>query len=143
MNILIIEDSPSFQFAHHNAVKDLDFNPLLVSSAEEALNLLDTAKQTIDLIIMDVQLPGISGFEATHLIKTHPKHRKIPVIIVSCSEKDSDYIKARQIGAEAFLKKPFTPKQLNTKINRIKSKAKLPSASINDDDPQVNNQLCC
>ena len=65
-----------------------------------------------DLIIMDIQLPGLDGYEATRLIKANPALRHIPIIVVTSYALSGDDKKAREAGCDAYLAKPFSPRKL-------------------------------
>ncbi len=69
-----------------------------------------------DLILMDIQLPGIDGYEATRRIKANQVLRHIPIIVVTSYALSGDDIKAREAGCDAYLSKPFDPVELLAKI---------------------------
>lgn len=69
-----------------------------------------------DLIIMDIQLPGIDGYEATRRIKANSETEKIPIIVVTSYALRGDDMKAFDAGCNAYMAKPFSPRQLISKI---------------------------
>jgi two-component system cell cycle response regulator DivK len=69
-----------------------------------------------DLILMDIQLPLMDGYEATRRIKTDPALRAIPVIVVTSYALSGDETKARAAGCDAYVTKPYSPRQLLAKI---------------------------
>jgi two-component system cell cycle response regulator DivK len=69
-----------------------------------------------DLILMDVQLPGLDGYEATRRIKAHPDLGAIPIIIVTSYALSGDDIKAYAAGCDDYVAKPFSPRQLLAKV---------------------------
>ena len=69
-----------------------------------------------DLILMDIQLPGIDGYEATRQIKTNPDLKKIPIIVVTSYALSGDDLKAFEAGCDAYVAKPFSPRVLLAKI---------------------------
>jgi two-component system cell cycle response regulator DivK len=69
-----------------------------------------------DLIIMDIQLPGLDGYEATRRIKANPALRQIPIIVVTSYALSGDDVKAFEAGCDAYVTKPFNPGQLLAKV---------------------------
>ena len=69
-----------------------------------------------DLILMDIQLPGIDGYEATRRIKAKPDLRRIPLIVVTSYALSGDETKALDAGADAYVSKPFSPRALLAKV---------------------------
>ena len=86
----------------------------------EALNGIEGVQAAIehrpDLILMDVQLPGIDGYEATRRIKSRPDLQQIPIIIVTSYALSGDDRKAYAAGGDDYVAKPFSPRQLLAKI---------------------------
>jgi two-component system cell cycle response regulator DivK len=70
-----------------------------------------------DLILMDIQLPIMDGYEATRRIKANPELRAIPIIVVTSYALSGDADKAHAAGCDAYVTKPFSPRQLLAKIN--------------------------
>jgi two-component system cell cycle response regulator DivK len=69
-----------------------------------------------DLILMDIQLPGLDGYEATRRIKANPALRAVPLIVVTSYALSGDDQKAFEAGCDAYVTKPFVPRQLLAKI---------------------------
>jgi len=123
MKVLIVEDSPTYQRVHRHFVEESGDHAVTVDCAESALKLLAAHQfENIDVVLMDVHLPGIDGFEATEIIKAHTKDMWLPVVFVSCSDSDEDYIRARKAGADAFLCKPMKAQQLRQCLDHIRHK---------------------
>ena len=80
-----------------------------------------------DLILMDIQLPGLDGYEATRRIKANPAVRHIPIIVVTSYALSGDDVKAFEAGCDAYVTKPFVPRELLTKVREFL--AKQPGAS--------------
>ena len=89
----------------------------------EALNGLDgvalAAREKPDLILMDIQLPGIDGYEATRRIKADPALRAIPLIAVTSYALSGDEVKARAAGCDGYVTKPFSPRALLAKVREF------------------------
>jgi two-component system cell cycle response regulator DivK len=72
-----------------------------------------------DVIVMDVQLPKLSGLDATRAIRAHPETAKIPIIVVTSFALSGDDKKAMDAGASAYLAKPYSPRQLLDTIRKM------------------------
>ena len=90
---------------------------ITAESGEEAIKKLEN--QTPDLIILDVVLPGRSGFEVCRQLKAEPKTSKIPVIICSTKGTEMDKFWGLKQGADAYLPKPINPGELSQTINKL------------------------
>ena len=84
---------------------------------EQAVQLAEA--MVPDLILMDIQLPGIDGYEATRRIKANPLLKAIPVIAVTSYALAGDEEKTRAAGCDGYVAKPFSPRQLLAKINEL------------------------
>jgi len=83
-------------------------------TGEEGVTLAET--QRPDLILMDVQLPGVDGYEATRRIKGNVALRQIPIIAVTSYALSGEDVKAREAGCDGYVAKPFSPRALLGKI---------------------------
>ncbi len=72
-----------------------------------------------DLILMDIQLPLIDGYEATRRIKADPALQAIPIIVVTSYALSGDEVKAREAGCDDYVPKPYSPRQLLAKIREF------------------------
>ncbi|MBL8506758.1 MAG: response regulator, partial [Methylobacillus glycogenes] len=120
------------------------YEVLQALNGEQALAMID--KNKIDLILLDVMMPGISGFEVTQLVKANPATKHIPIILVTALDGRENKQKAIEVGADEFLTKPVNKievitrtksilqlkqcqEQLNTRIN-IREKLAIPQKII-------------
>jgi len=112
--ILVVED----QLDNRQIVRDLltanDYEMAEAETGEEALAAV--AKERPDLILMDIQLPVMDGYEATRRIKADPALSSIPIIAVTSYALGGDEEKARAAGCDDFVPKPYSPRQLLAKI---------------------------
>jgi len=94
-----------------------------VLTAEDGRAVLEIAtSEHLDLIILDVMMPHIDGFEALRLLKEREETRSIPVIFLSAKRHDLDLLQGLQSGAASYLTKPFNPKELIAVVARILEK---------------------
>ena len=112
--ILVIEDQEDNRRILRDLLTSASYEIIEAVTGEEGVTLAET--QRPDLILMDIQLPGLDGYEATRRIKANPALRGIPIIAVTSYALSGDDVKAFQAGCDAYVTKPFSPRQLLTKI---------------------------
>jgi two-component system, cell cycle response regulator DivK len=88
----------------------------MIEAHDGAAALPMAAKEKPDLILMDIQLPHVDGYEATRRIKAEPELKAIPIIAVTSYALSGDEAKAREAGCDAYVAKPYSPRQLLAKI---------------------------
>ncbi len=93
-----------------------DYQITEAENGEEALAAV--AKQRPDLILMDIQMPILDGYEATRRIKADPALRAIPIIAITSYALSGDEQKARAAGCDDYVPKPYSPRQLLAKIRQ-------------------------
>lgn len=115
--ILIIDDSPTEAQA---VTAILERNGFTVAWAKEAQKGIETAKKiNPDLILMDVVMPGMNGFQATRRISRDAELKHIPIIILTTKDQQTDMIWGQKQGAKAYIVKPATESELIQEINRL------------------------
>lgn len=112
------EDRDFFQYA----ILDLkiDYNLLLFSSGQELIDYLNNDNDIPDIVFLDLNMPGMSGFEALEKIRADKKFNKIPVIaIYSTSSNEADKLRSLQYGANTFITKPNNFSELKKLLNSV------------------------
>jgi len=118
--ILIAEDEPDIRELVAFTLRFAGHEVITTSNGEEALQ---QASQIIpDLILMDVRMPRMTGFEACRAMKTNPALKDIPVVFLSAKGQDSEIQSGLDAGAEEYILKPFAPDQLTERVKAILSK---------------------
>mgnify|MGYP002778035512 CR=1 FL=1 len=113
--ILIVDDSPSQLVSMKRIVEKLGHEAI---TAEDGASGVETAKaQRPDLILMDVVMPNLNGFQATRAISKDPDTGHIPIILVTTKDQETDKVWGMRQGAKAYITKPFTDAQLTEAIN--------------------------
>ena len=115
--ILVVEDQEDNRRIVRDLLTTTDYEVMEAENGEEALAAV--AKQRPDLILMDIQLPVMDGYEATRRIKADPALREIPIIAVTSYALSGDEEKARAAGCDDFVPKPYSPRQLLAKIRKF------------------------
>ena len=112
--ILIVDDSPSQLMGIRRIVEKLGHDAL---TAEDGAAGVEAAKREIpDLILMDVVMPNLNGFQATRSITREPTTKHIPVILVTTKDQDTDRVWGMRQGAKAYITKPFSETELSELI---------------------------
>ena len=112
--ILIVDDSPSQLMGIRRIVEKLGHDAL---TAEDGAAGVEAAKREIpDLILMDVVMPNLNGFQATRSITREATTKHIPVILVTTKDQDTDRMWGLRQGAKAYITKPFSETELSELI---------------------------
>lgn len=114
MNILLVEDNKAIVKALKYSLEQNNYQVLSAEGKEEALEILKSKK--IDLIILDITLPDGNGFDLYEIIRE--KYR-ISTIFLTARDDENDIVKGLEIGAEDYVTKPFSTRELLARINRI------------------------
>lgn len=109
--LLIVEDSPTQAELLRSTLEGAGFSVIVARDAETALELLD-GKTTIDLVISDIVMPGMSGYDLCRRIKASEEFSQIPVMLLSTLNEPMDIIRGLESGADNFLTKPYKPEQV-------------------------------
>jgi two-component system cell cycle response regulator DivK len=115
--ILVVEDQPDNRQIIRDMLAPTGYEITEVENGEEALAAI--AKQRPDLILMDIQLPVMDGYEATRRIKADPALQSIPIIAVTSYALSGEDKKARDAGCDEYVPKPFSPRHLLAKIRNF------------------------
>src|SRR5687767_4726382 len=115
VNVLLVDDRPDNLMVMETILADLHQNLVCATSAREALKFL--LMEDVALILLDVQMPGLSGFEFAELIRERERTQHTPIIFVSANSVDEQFVfKGYSLGAVDYLTKPFQPEILKSKV---------------------------
>ena len=130
--ILVVEDEP-------NQVELIEFNlnsegyeVVVARDGEEALNLAE--EENPDLILLDWMLPKVSGIEVCRQLRRSKMTREIPIVMLTARSEESDKLRGRDIGADDYITKPYSIKEL---LARVRAAMRRPSASVISDQLSV------
>jgi two-component system, cell cycle response regulator DivK len=112
--ILVVEDQPDNRRILRDLLGNAGYELIEAETGEEALTAI--AAQRPDLILMDIQLPVMDGYEATRRIRLNPELKSIPIIAVTSYALAGDEAKALAAGCTAYITKPFSPRALLAKV---------------------------
>jgi DNA-binding response OmpR family regulator len=117
VHILIAEDDRDIASLIAHYMQKSGWHPHVVASGDEALACART--EPVDLAILDVMLPGISGLEVCRLLRADRTTAAIPIIMVTARADEPDRILGLEIGADDYLPKPFSPNELVARIRAL------------------------
>jgi two-component system, cell cycle response regulator DivK len=115
--ILLVEDTEDNRQIVRDLVTSAGYELLEAADGSEGLFLAEREKP--DLILMDIQLPRMDGYEVTRRIKANPELKHIPIIAVTSYALSGDEEKTRAAGCDGYIAKPFSPRELLKKIDEL------------------------
>jgi DNA-binding response OmpR family regulator len=118
--ILIVEDEPSIIEALKFLMEQCGHQVVISSDGEGAIESIDKFKP--DLILLDIVLPGIDGFEVCEVVRLNPKWQEIKIIFLTAKNDEADIAKGLAVGADAYIMKPFSNAGLVSKVEDLLSK---------------------
>ena len=130
--VLIVDDSTLIHQMYRLVLNRYNCDIVDAMNGQEALDLLEL-HQGVQLILLDINMPVMNGVQFMEKARLNPAIRNIPVIIISTEGKESDTLRGLQLGAKAYLQKPFKPDLLHELIDKL---------GLNDDaeQPQLSAQ---
>jgi two-component system, cell cycle response regulator DivK len=112
--VLVVEDHETNRRILRDLLTSTGYDLIEAVTGEEGVAWAETYRP--DLILMDIQLPGLDGYEATRRIKENPSLSHIPIIAVTSYALSGDEEKAIEAGCEAYVSKPFSPRLVLAKV---------------------------
>ncbi len=116
MNVLSIDDSSTVRKIIKAVCDVLEYNFFESENGSEALDFLKTSTETIDLILLDWNMPGLSGYEVLQSLKADEALKNIPVMMVTTESEKRSIVAAIKAGAINYMTKPFSVEELMTKM---------------------------
>lgn len=115
--ILVVDDEVQLVEMLKMRLEASNYNVITAYDGQEALG--KARKEKPDLIILDLMLPKIDGYKVCRMLKFDEKYKKIPIIMFTARAQDEDKEMGQEVGAEAYITKPFEPKILLGKIKEL------------------------
>jgi two-component system, cell cycle response regulator DivK len=115
--ILIVEDTEDNRQIIRDLLTNFDYELIEATNGAEGVALAQSHHP--DLILMDIQLPVMDGYEATRRIRAIPELAQVPIIAVTSYALSGDEAKARDAGCDGYVAKPFSPRQLLAKVREF------------------------
>lgn len=105
--ILVVDDDPTMVKLINVNLKLNNYAVIEAISGEQALDIV--SKELLDLVVLDIMMPGVDGWEVLKRIRNDPDTEELPVILVTAKTQDSDVIRGWEYGADEYVIKPFNP----------------------------------
>jgi DNA-binding response OmpR family regulator len=123
--ILVVDDDPSVREMVADYLEDNDYEVVTSSDGEEMARVLDSAGA--DLVILDVKMPGEDGFALARALRNRSD---LPIIMLTAQDHEVDRILGLELGADDYLTKPFSPRELLARIRAVMRRHELAAAAV-------------
>ena len=114
LRILIIDDVETNRFVLRNIITDMGYQPVLAENGKQGLKIME--RIVPDLILLDVAMPEMDGFEFASIIKKDVKTRNIPIIFISAFDAPQDIVKGFEAGGADYVTKPFIQEVVKSRV---------------------------
>ena len=118
--ILIVDDEPNIVIPLQFLMEQNGYRTLVAQSGEEALEMI--SKEKPDLVLLDIMLPGVDGFEVCEIIRLNPEWRNTRIIFLTAKGRDVDIAKGMVLGADEYITKPFSNQQIIDAVKKLLEK---------------------
>ncbi len=112
--ILIVDDVEANRFILRDIIQEMGHQPVLTESGVQALKIVQRIKP--QLIILDIAMPEMDGYEVCRLMKNDPETKDIPIIFISAFDEPQDIVKGFSLGGEDYITKPFVPEVVKVRV---------------------------
>jgi two-component system phosphate regulon response regulator PhoB len=136
--ILVVDDEKDILDLVEYNLKQNGYKVSCVATGEEVLDAADSFKP--DLILLDLMLPGVDGFDVCKDLKSQPETKEIPVIMLTAKSEDIDVVTGSEIGADDYITKPFSPQVLVARVRAILRKKNKSLGSQKSSDQIIHVQ---
>ena len=115
--ILIVDDEPGIVVPIQFLMEQQGYLVMIAERGEDALDLIYKYKP--DLVLLDIMLPGIDGYEVCEIIRLNPDYREIKIIFLTAKGREVDIAKGLALGADAYITKPFSNDELVASVKEL------------------------
>ncbi|MEJ2095588.1 MAG: response regulator [Deltaproteobacteria bacterium] len=115
--ILIVDDEPNIVIPLQFLMEQNGYEALVASNGEEALEII--AKEMPDLVLLDIMLPGIDGYEVCEMVRLKSEWRHIRIVFLTAKGREVDIAKGMVLGADEYITKPFSNKQILSCVQKL------------------------
>ena len=119
--ILIVDEDPNLIVPIQFLMEQLGYRVMLSERGEDALDLIYRYKP--DLVLLDIMLPGMDGYEVCEIIRLNPNYRNVKIIFLTAKGREVEIAQGLALGADAYITKPFSNAALIAKVKEILEKA--------------------
>lgn len=115
--ILIVDDEPSIVIPIQFLMEQQGYSVIVAENGEDALDIIHKYKP--DLVLLDIMLPGIDGYEVCEIVRLNPKYRKTKIIFITAKGREVEIAKGMALGADAYITKPFSNAEVVAKVKEL------------------------
>ncbi|EPC03376.1 chemotaxis protein CheY [Litchfieldella anticariensis FP35 = DSM 16096] len=120
--VLVVDDEPNIVLSLEFLMQQAGFDVVTAGDGEQALARV--AEQAPDLILLDISLPGISGFDVLEQLRADPVHARLPIIMLTAHGREVEREKGMALGADDYVTKPFSTQALVDKVQALLDEAR-------------------
>lgn len=113
--ILVVDDVETNRFILRDIISEMNYQPVLTENGIQALKMMQYVKP--QLVILDIAMPGMDGYEVCRKIKENPQTRDIPIIFISAYDHPEDIVTGFEQGCDEYITKPFIPEVVKVRVN--------------------------
>ena len=118
--ILIVDDEPNVVVPIQFLMEQQGYRVMIAERGEDALDLIYQYKP--DLVLLDIMLPGIDGYEVCEIVRLNPNFRKVKIIFLTAKGREEEIAKGLALGADVYITKPFSNTELVAKVKELLEK---------------------
>jgi DNA-binding response OmpR family regulator len=130
--ILIVDDEPNVVVPIQFLMEQQGYRVMIAERGEDALDLIYHYKP--DLVILDIMLPGMDGYEVCEIVRLNPDYRNIKIIFLTAKGREVEIAKGLALGADAYITKPYSNAELVAKVKELLEKTDENSRGINSEN---------
>jgi DNA-binding response OmpR family regulator len=119
--ILIVDDEPNVVVPIQFLMEQQGYRVMIAERGEDALDLIYQYKP--DLVLLDIMLPGIDGYQVCEIVRLNPNFRKVKIIFLTAKGREEEIAKGLALGADVYITKPFSNTELVAKVKELLEKA--------------------
>ena len=119
--ILIVDDEPNVVMPIQFLMEQQGYRVMIAERGEDALDLIYQYKP--DLVLLDILLPGIDGYEVCEIVRLNPNYRNVKIIFLTAKGREVEIAQGLALGADAYITKPFSNAALIAKVKEVLEKA--------------------
>ncbi|HEX4458041.1 MAG TPA: response regulator transcription factor [Polyangia bacterium] len=136
--VLVVDDEKDLRSLLDFNLKQSGYRTLQAATGQEAL--MQAQRHAPDMILLDLNLPDLSGIEVARRLKADPETREIPIVMLTARGSEADRIAGFELGAEDYVPKPFSVRELILRLNVVRRRLSVPRGT---DEPQETRRLTC
>ncbi len=136
--VLVVDDEKDLRSLLDFNLKQSGYRTLQAATGQEAL--MQAQRHAPDMILLDLNLPDLSGIEVARRLKADPETREIPIVMLTARGSEADRIAGFELGAEDYVPKPFSVRELILRLNVVRRRLSVPRGT---DEPQEARRLTC